>query len=126
MLASQLLNSMNVKQNVDAVILSSILVNKTEDLEFFNVEKNISESEIQKEYESRGLVPANPYALFLYARENPAFAGKCPYGTHWEDQRGRWCHAVFYQWFGKREADVKYSSTGIWGKDFQFVGVKRK
>jgi hypothetical protein len=66
----------------------------------------ISDDDLEKEYALRGLVPADPYSQAAVNQADPAFADKCPNGTHWKDKDGNWCYSAFHLWRDGRSVRV--------------------
>jgi hypothetical protein len=91
----------------------------TVELIIFTVEKIISDDELEKEYEKRGLIPASPYDIAAFNDNERNIA------THWKDADGKWCCAAFDRWDdGLRFVLVSrdgYDWSGRW-----FFGGRRK
>ena len=64
----------------------------------FKIGRQISDNDLEKEYELRGLKPADPYSLAAFNEADPAFADEHPNGTHWKDEDDKWCFAAFVRW----------------------------
>jgi len=67
---------------------------------FFRVGRGISLDDMEKEYERRGLTPADPQSLAKVNEDDPAFADYYPNGTQWKDVHGAWCTITFCSWDG--------------------------
>lgn len=94
------------------------------DVYFFQLGRYVSDEELDREYELRGLKPADPYALAAVNEIDPAFADGYPNGTDWKDSRGRWCFAMFGTWRGERHVHVdRYGS--VWDDGWWFAGVRK-
>ncbi|MCR4279148.1 MAG: hypothetical protein NUV78_00175 [Candidatus Zambryskibacteria bacterium] len=91
---------------------------------FFNLGRYVSDEELEKEYELRGLKPADPYSLAAVNEEDPSFADTHPNGTHWHDANGKWCFAAFDHWRGERGVFVSRSGRG-WHGSWWFAGVRK-
>ena len=63
-------------------------------VEFFKLGKYVSDDDLAREYEKRGLTP-DPYAQAAVNEADPAFADQHPNGTQWKDPNGRWCFVTF-------------------------------
>jgi hypothetical protein len=57
----------------------------------------ISDDDLEKEFDLRGLKPADPISVAAVNEADPAFADEKPHGTHWKDAKGNWCYAAFYR-----------------------------
>lgn len=78
---------------------------------FFNLgclDHGVDEDELEREYGKRGLVPADPFALAAVNEEDEPFSNQYPNGTHWRDEKGRWCICRFSlnKARGQRQVDV--------------------
>ncbi|MEK7579848.1 MAG: hypothetical protein AAB469_01495 [Patescibacteria group bacterium] len=85
---------------------------------------HISNDDMEKEYELRGLKPADPYKLSQVNVDDPAFADEHPNSTHWKDTNGRWCFALFHQWDGRRRVRVYRGAYG-WNAYWWFAGLRK-
>ena len=95
------------------------------DVIFFKLGHNISDADLDKEYELRGLKPADPYSLAAVNEADPAFADEHPNGTHWKDVADKWCYAAFSQWLvDDRHVSVNRFGFG-WVVDWWFAGVRK-
>lgn len=113
------------KLYADEAVLAAAPRNRVQDeLVFFNIGKYITDDELEKEYESRGLVPADIYALANWESENQNDPRQY-FATHWKDAEGKWCYAAFYRWYdGRRDVDVnQYASD--WSGRWVFAGVRK-
>ncbi|MCC6290834.1 hypothetical protein IT398_02110 [Candidatus Nomurabacteria bacterium] len=84
----------------------------------------ISDDDLEKEFELRGLKPADPVSVAAVNEADPAFADQVPHGTHWKDDKGNWCHVTFHLWFDEREVCVGRGYGG-WHDDAYFAGVRK-
>ena len=84
----------------------------------------ISDDDLEKEYELRGLKPADPFSVVALNEADPAFADEKPHGTHWKDENGKWCFATFNRWSGGRKVSVYRGGSGWYG-DWSFAGVRK-
>lgn len=96
------------------------------ELEFFKLDLSarggwISNSDLQKEFESRKLVP-DPMAQIAFNKANPAFADDHPNATLWKDADGKWCYLAFYLCV-ERRVDCGRNEHG-WHENWWFVGRK--
>ena len=84
----------------------------------------ITDDDLEKEFELRGLKPADPISVAAVNEANPAFADERPHGTHWRDTKGNWCYAAFDRWGGGRGVSVNRSGSG-WDGLWWFAGVRK-
>lgn len=84
----------------------------------------ISDDDLEKEFELRGLKPADPISVSAVNEADPAFADEKPHGTHWKDAKGNWCYATFKRWFGGRLVLVYRVDSG-WDDFWWFAGVRK-
>jgi len=85
---------------------------------------HISDGDLEKEFELRGLKPADPVSVAAVNEADPAFADKKPHGTHWKDTKGNWCHATFSRWADERRVGVSRIDYD-WSDDWWFAGVRK-
>lgn len=96
----------------------------TGDLEFFTVGEVILDDELEKEYESRGLVPAGINQLAAWSEANQDDKRE-HFTTHWKDAKGKWCYAVFDRWRGG-ERRVRVDRSGsVWDDGWWFAGSRK-
>jgi hypothetical protein len=91
---------------------------------FFKVGHYVSDTDLEKEYELRGLKPADPYSLAAANEADPTFADEHPNGTHWKDADGKWCFAAFRRWVGERSVGVG-RRVSDWSDDWWFAGFRK-
>ena len=90
----------------------------------FKIGRQISDNDLDKEYELRGLKPADPYSLAALNEADPAFADEHPNGTHWKDADDKWCCAVFDRWLGERFVRVDRDGND-WDDCWWVAGVRK-
>ena len=108
---------------VDDGVVKAMPKGEGEDSEtvFFKLDKWVSDDNLEKEFELRGLVPQDPYTLAKVNQDDPAFADDKPNGTHWKDKDGNWCFAAFSRWGGGRHVRV-YRYNNDWHVSWWFAG----
>lgn len=97
------------------------------DVVFFKLDLGggyISDADLDKEYELRGLVPADPFSLATVNEADPAFADDHPNGTHWKDSSDKWCFAAFGRWRDERVVGVSRRDRG-WLGSWWFAGLRK-
>lgn len=91
---------------------------------FFKVGRSLSDADLDKEYELRGLKPADPYSQAAVNEADPAFADDHPNGTHWKDSSEKWCYAIFDRWRVERNVFVSRDGFG-WSDGWWFAGLRK-
>ena len=124
--AQQALDATGRKQYTDSDVVAAMPKGAGGEVEvhFFKLDRYISENDLEDEYASHGLKPADPYSLAAVNEADPAFADEHPNGTHWKDAKGKWCFAAFGRWGGERELSVGRDG-GVWGGSWWFAGVRK-
>ena len=84
----------------------------------------ISDDDLEKEFQLRGLVPIDPYSLASVNEADPTFADERPNGTHWKDKNGKWCYAAFSRWSDGRSVHVDRSDD-VWFGFWWFAGRRK-
>lgn len=92
------------------------------DIEFFNLGKYVNCDELENEYESRGLVPAD--IREIAALDESVLDENKYVGTQWKDKDGKWCFATFRLWRGDRDVFVNRNDDG-WDDDWLFAGLRK-
>lgn len=120
----QLLDKTKRTQYTDKSVVNSVDSCDPQDIEFFTLGKYVSDDQLEKEYQKRGLVPAHPYALTLYSLDHQKEMDEKNYvGTHWKDNG--WCYVAFRRW-GDDERDVSVGRSDCgWGDFWWFAGVRK-
>lgn len=121
----QILDKSGFTQYTNKDVVNSaprLKVKKGTKIEFFKLNKYYSDDELEKEYESHGLVAVDPYML---AEQIEDFIEEKKYLlTHWKDKEGKWCYATFSGWDDERNVYVDRGGNycyGVW-----WVGGVRK
>ena len=122
----EVLKATGRKQYVTDSVVAEMPKGEGEETEviFFNIGRVVSDNDLEKEYELRGLIPADPYSLAAVNEADPAFADEHPNGTHWKDAGGNWCFASFGLWVDDRRVLV-YRIGHDWRVDWWFAGVRK-
>ena len=129
----EILNATGRKQYTDPTVVDSMPKGEGEEVEvhFFKsdasaYDKNgwISDDNLEKQFELRGLKPADPYSVAAVNEADPAFADERPNGTHWQNADGKWCYSAFFHWDDERGVDVDYYDYG-WPGGWWFAGLRK-
>ena len=91
---------------------------------FFKLGQWVSDEDLEKEYELRGLKPCDPYALAAVNEVDPVFADGHPNGTHLKDENDHWCFVTFGRWYDERSVYVDRRSIG-WSGSGWFSGSRK-
>jgi hypothetical protein len=91
---------------------------------FFKVGRFLSDDDLEKEYELRGLKHADPYSVAKANEDDPTFADDHPNGTHWRDENGKWCFVTFDGWGGGRYVDCSRNDND-WSDSWWFAGLRK-
>jgi len=114
-------------QYVSNDVVASMPHGESEDVEvvFFNLGCFVSDNDLEKEYELRGLKPVDPYSLAKVNEDDPAFADTKPNATHWKDSNGKWCYAAFSQWHGSGRHVYVRRNDNDWDDGWWFAGLRK-
>ncbi len=98
--------------------------NEEAEIFFFklNYDVPITDDDLEKEYELRGLVPVDAYALAAVNEADPAFADDYPNGTHWQDANDNWYYAAFDRWIDARDVVIRLHNFA-WSHKWWFGGI---
>jgi len=101
------------KQYMDREVVESMPMGDGEQVEIVFFKPHISSrygfitnDEQEKEFELRGLKPADPISVAAVNEADPAFADQKPHRTHWKNADGKWCFAEFGLLDGGRRVSV--------------------
>lgn len=91
-----LLNTERIKDFIDNAFLSMPRCESEEvDVSFFTLCREVTDDDLEKEYEIRGLKPADPYSLLSANECFSVLEWRYANGTHWKNKKGEWCFATF-------------------------------
>ncbi len=123
----QVLDATGRKQYTDSKVVKTMPKGEGDeaDVFFFKLGRYVSDADLEKEYELRGLKPADSYSLAVINEADPAFADDHPNGTHWKDANGNWCYAAFDRWGGGGRVVDVHRSVDDWVDDWFFAGVRK-
>lgn len=120
--AKELLNQTGRTLYVDDNVLETAPRSHVRPVEFFKLDKYVSDAALDEEYESRGLIPATIDDITAVSAET--LDEKKYVATHWKDAKDNWCCAVFDRWDGERSVGVDRGDDG-WGDYWFFAGVRK-
>ncbi len=83
----------------------------------------ISDDDLKREVELRGLKPADPISVAAVNEADPSFVNKRPHGTYWKDIKGDLCYATFDH-TDERRVRVKSGDRG-WSDYWWFAGLRK-
>lgn len=122
----QMLDATGRKQYTDGSVVAMMPKGEGEEVEvfFFNLGRFVNDNDLEKEYELRGIKPADPYSLAAVNTDS-AFADKYPNGTHWKDTNGKWCFATFSHWSDDGRFVNVNRIDSDWNDGWWFAGVRK-
>src|SRR3989344_2114109 len=92
------------------------------ELVYFRLGRYVSEDDLAKEYETRGLVPDHQ-AQCAANEADPAFADTHPNGSQWKDGK-KWNFVSFHRGDGERYVGCCRGVSG-WGDGWWFAGRRK-
>ena len=92
---------------------------------FFKLGRFVSDDDLDKEYELRGLTPCDPYSLGKVNQDDPIFADTHPNATHWKGKNGMWCFCAFVLWDDKRGVSVDHDGYAWRAGRWWFSGIRK-
>lgn len=124
----EMLNATGRKQYTNNNVVKTMPQGEGDEVEvvFFRLGRYISDDDLEKEYELRGLKPADPYSQAAVSEADPAFADEHPNSTHWKDSSGNWCFSAFRQWSGVRGVYIFPRNDGWTDVRWWFAGLRKK
>ncbi|HEU0085616.1 MAG TPA: hypothetical protein VFQ59_01505 [Candidatus Paceibacterota bacterium] len=122
----QVLDATGREQHVNNSVIAGMPKGEGDEVEvvFFNLGRFISDNDLEKEYQIRGLEAADPYSLAAVNAVDPTFGDNHPSCTHWKNSDGRWCYSSFSRWGGRRGVGV-FQSDIVWDDDWWFAGLRK-
>jgi hypothetical protein len=122
----EVLKATGRKQYVTDSVVSAMPKGEGDEVEvyFFKLGRFVSDADLDKEYELRGLKPADTYSQAAVNEADPAFGDEHPNATHWKDADGKWCFSTFYGWYDERFVNVGRSGSD-WSDDWWFAGLRK-
>lgn len=109
----------------DETLLNSFPKIQKGTIELFTIGKYVSDDQLEKEYQKRGLIPLDPISLTMYLQDTSILDNKKYIATHWKNADGKWCYIAFSPWGGgKRSVGVGQSGYD-WDDDWSFAGVRK-
>lgn len=98
----------------------------TGEIKFFTLGRYVSDDELEKEYNDRGLIPASILSLCEYDKDHRDLLDEKKYvGTHWKDSNGKWCFATFRLWRGDERSVSVYRHADGWTDVWWFAGLRK-
>lgn len=124
--AKEALKATGRSQHLNDSVVSNMPKAESDEVELvlFKIGREVTDEELDKEHELRGTKPADPYSLSAINEADPAFADKCPNGTHWKDNNGKWCCVIFGRGGVERYVDVRRCGVR-WVDVWYFAGVRK-
>ena len=127
----QVLDATGRKQYTDSGVVATMPHGEGDEVEvvFFKPDLTnrngfISDADLDKEYELRGLKPTDPYSVAAVNEADSSLADEKPHGTHWKDADGKWCFVSFRRWGGERYVRVNRLADD-WRDFWWFAGIRK-
>lgn len=115
----QALDSTKRTQYVNKDVMETMPPGTGEPIQFFKLDRYVSNTELLKEYEKRGLAPASPIDLCAYDITHPEEMGEKKYvATVWDTD----CYLAFGRWDGERDVGC-YRCNDDWNGRWFLAGV---
>lgn len=105
----------------DVLATAPVLKGEYGPIEYFHLDKYVNDDALEKEYESRGLIPAD---LLRLARTVEKSHEHDFIATHWKDADDKWCFAAFDGWGGEPSVNVNRFGN-VWDDGWWFAGLRR-
>lgn len=102
--------------------------NRIVDVFFFPAGHNqnqISNEDLNREYENYNLVPVDFYSLAKVNSDDPTFADQYPNTTQWRNQSGKLCVARFFSWSAEKRIFVFELDRSKYFGCWWFGGVRK-
>ncbi|HEY4496878.1 MAG TPA: hypothetical protein VI432_01890 [Candidatus Paceibacterota bacterium] len=121
----QVIEATGRTQYVNPDVLATMPQGEGEEVEvhFFNLGRDLTQDELECEYERLGLVP-DPRAQAQVNTEDPAFADDHPNATQWDVQDNVSSFVTFVRWSDKRIVGVDRGGKD-WSSYGWFAGVHK-
>lgn len=93
-------------------------------IEFIPLEKRMNNEAVDQLLAEHGLIAVDLFALAAHNTADPDFATACPCFTHWQDAKGNWCFAAFYDWLDEQRVYVSRRQDA-WSGRWWVAGVRK-
>lgn len=116
----------NEDSEVVATMPRGIYCSEEVEVVFFHLGVSISGVKLEREYEKRGLVPADPYLICEINEDDSAFAETYSHGTYWRNEAGELCYIAFGTLGRNRSVRVgRRERQSSWNACYWFAGLKK-
>lgn len=124
--AKQAIDATGRKQYLNDAVVAEMPMATGEEVEvfFFKLGRQVSNADLEKEYELRGLTP-DPIAQMAVNETDPAFADEHPNGTQWKNSKDQWCFAACHRWGGDGRYVAVNQSGHAWDGHWWFAGTRK-
>lgn len=99
------------------------LTHQEGEIVLFRLGRFVFNDELQEQFLSRKLTPADPCAIAAAIVRSPDLSEKY-IGTIWKDSDKEDCFAAFGTWFGESYVEVRHSRAPGWGPSWWLAGVR--
>jgi hypothetical protein len=121
----EVLDATKRNQYTDKAIVKTMPKGEGDEVEvtFFKLGRYISDADLAKEYEARGLRP-DQYAQAAVNEADPGFADEHPNGSHWQRTDGGYNFLTFSRWNDERSVYCNRNDNA-WNDPWWFAGVRK-
>lgn len=110
---------------VDEGIAKSAPQSEETDLQFFKLDRYMSDDALEQEYEKHGLRPATILELCMYDKVHQDMLDEKKYiCSHWKDADGKWCFVALDRWRDERNVYVNRRGH-VWNDGWWGCGVHK-
>jgi len=124
--AQEALDATGRKQYTDKKVVATMpkAMSSETEVHFVNFGEYVPARELKDRVDALGYRLADPFTLAAFNEADPSFADEHPNGTQWKDKNGKFCYAIFYDWYDARWVYVDQGDD-VWGGRW-WVAVVRK
>lgn len=121
----EVLDATKRNQYTDKKVVGTMPKGEGDEVEvtFFKLGRYVSDADLAKEYEARGLKP-DQYAQAAVNEADPGFADEHPNGSHWQRTDGGYNFLAFGRWHDERGVHCRRDDLD-WFDDWWFAGVRK-
>lgn len=94
---------------------------------FFNLGRYVDDTDLENEYDLRGLKSADPASLTKVNEDDPQFADTYPNITHWKNEDYRWWNFISFARtkYNGRLVRVRHNTNPGYGGRWWHAGIRK-